>query len=64
VAALQLGSFVRHKMFSVCDHEVGSSLAVAVLPFAFGPRHCGQLAAVIDAIPKLMTSPQTRLFRI
>ena len=45
VAALQLGSLVRQTTFSVSVQRTGRSLAVVVLPFRSGPRHCGQLSS-------------------
>ena len=42
VAALQLGNAIRHLTFSVSLQFVGRSLAVVLLPFRCGPRHCGQ----------------------
>src|SRR5258706_16322466 len=56
VAALQLGSFVRQRIFSVGVQLTGRSCAAAVAPFELGPRHCGQFA---DNEPA-KTSPNRR----
>jgi hypothetical protein len=45
VAAAQLGSFARQITFSVSLQLTGRLLAVVLVPFRWGPRHCGQFAA-------------------
>ena len=56
VAALQLGNLTRQATFSVSLQVTGRSLAVVLVPFACGPRHCGQFTLGSDAPNPIETS--------